>query len=280
MLDIFSQRINTNIQQNQLQKKLGGFLQNANKRSSATLQEEKVALLKEEQDNFEDEKDPELKPLSDDPEEIKNAENQINEYQPLKDVPLSRLFPWACFCIKFFKDSKSKKDIAEILEDDAEIDKKLDKYIEQLSDKKLKYEGTDYLKDQERIYQSMQHKDDDPFEDYGFGIIAYFNLLRYLIVIYAVCSGLAGYIMWKYTFGNALEDEKGATFNQFSLGNYGFSKSACEIDFIPLMVEGEGKKLKCSENKYLSEIEYMGVAPFDENADFTYIHESKTFSSA
>lgn len=59
----------------------------------------------------------------------------------------------------------------------------------------------------------MHTREDDPFEDYGFGIIAYFDLMRTLILIYTVVSLVAGFMMYKYTFGNSLESEKGARFN-------------------------------------------------------------------
>ena len=91
------------------------------------LAEEKAALLKKEEEiDDEDYKDPELEPLSKDPEEIKNAENQINEYQPLKDVKLAKLFPWGCFCLKFIQGANNKRSYTEVIEDDIEIDKKLD----------------------------------------------------------------------------------------------------------------------------------------------------------
>jgi|OM-RGC.v1.033667279 hypothetical protein len=76
-----------------------------------------------------------LPPLSDDYKEIENAQNQINEYQPLADTPLYRLFPWGCFCLKFFKkeNNRTTSDYTAILEDDAGIDKKLNDYIDKLS---------------------------------------------------------------------------------------------------------------------------------------------------
>lgn len=80
----------------------------------------------------------------------------------------------------------------------------------------------------------MQNREDDPFEDYGFGIIAYFNLMWYLIVIYMVCSAIAGFMMYKYTYGNSLEDENGGSTNQFALGNFGFTSYRCENQFVGL----------------------------------------------
>lgn len=42
----------------------------------------------------------ELKPLEYD--EIKNALKIIDELHPMKDIPVYKLFPWACFCLKSY----------------------------------------------------------------------------------------------------------------------------------------------------------------------------------
>ena len=94
---------------------------------------------------------------------------------------------------------------------DAATDKILDDYINKLA--KDKYEGTDYLADAKKVMHDDLNNDDDPFEDYGFGIIAYFKLLRTLIYIYIAISAIAAYMCYKYTFGNALEGDGQNTTN-------------------------------------------------------------------
>jgi len=100
--------------------------------------------------------------------------------------------------------------------------------------------------------------------------------MRYLIVIYAVCSAIAGYMMLKNTYGNSLESEIGASqYNQFALGNYGFSKYHCEIKFIGLMgkTPQEVTELKCPAKRTISEIAFAGIAPFNADYNYTYTHD-------
>jgi hypothetical protein len=63
------------------------------------------------------------------------------------------------------------------------------------------------------VHQDQLNNDEDPFEDFGFGVITYFNLLRYLILSYVLISAIAAYMMYKYTFGDALENSDGKEIN-------------------------------------------------------------------
>lgn len=71
--------------------------------------------------------------------------------------------------------------------------------------------------------------------DYGFGIVAWFQLLRTLIYVYVIISFVAMFLMWLYTFGDAIEGDRNGLVGQFSLGNYGFTMYKCFIQYRELI---------------------------------------------
>jgi hypothetical protein len=44
--------------------------------------------------------------------------------------------------------------------------------------------------------------------DYGFGIVAFFQLMRTLIFLYVVITIFGLFLMWLYTFGDAIEGDR------------------------------------------------------------------------
>lgn len=68
---------------------------------------------------------------------------------------------------------------------------------------------------------------DDPFNKYGYGVMAYFKLLRSLMATFLIISLLIAPVMWLYSMGNTLEYLRNGTVNQFTLGNVGFVESKC-----------------------------------------------------
>lgn len=69
----------------------------------------------------------------------------------------------------------------------------------------------------------------DPFNSYGFGIIAWFQLMKKLILTFFVLSLLAGINMYIFSKGNALENESKGMIAGLTMGNLGFSGSKCLI---------------------------------------------------
>jgi hypothetical protein len=95
-----------------------------------------------------------------------------------------------CFCSSDGPGAVTKESKA--LEDEIRLqDKRLDKIIAACGGKK--YEGEDYV--EEKLEENGIKKDDDRKEDgsdvlkdYGFGIVAYFDILFSLFVIFCVLS--------------------------------------------------------------------------------------------
>ena len=93
------------------------------------------------------------------------------------------------------------------------------------------YEGTDMIQDTKMIWdqnhKNSKIKSHDPFSVYGFGITAYFELMRRLITTYLLMSILAFGIMYIYSQGNAIELDEDAMTAAYSLGNLGYAKHKC-----------------------------------------------------
>lgn len=108
------------------------------------------------------------------------------------------------------------------------------------------YSGTDPVEDGKKIFVLNQKKkhslstagelrvtelDDkvpDPYEVFGFGILAYFSTMRYLIFAFAVATALFLPICVIYSKGKAFAHMSGYNFMmEFSLGNIGQSEPVC-----------------------------------------------------
>ena len=68
---------------------------------------------------------------------------------------------------------------------------------------------------------------EDPFNNFGYGIIAYFKLLRSLMGAYFIISIMAVGLMHFFAQGDALAEDRNGMFAKFTLGNLGFSQADC-----------------------------------------------------
>jgi len=68
---------------------------------------------------------------------------------------------------------------------------------------------------------------DDPFNNYGFGIIAYFKLLNYLMYAYLLIGAMAVLLMYIYAKGGTLDNERNGYLAKYTLGNLGQSQADC-----------------------------------------------------
>ena len=127
------------------------------------------------------------------------------------------------------------------------------------------YEGTNYVQDEIAAMEEVRNQfknpkqgSTDPFNGFGFGIIAYFKMLRFLLVTYAVLTVLAGYIIHIYWSGDTIKaHDKKSFFAIFTVGNLGFTQTECTIWFQGLEKE---QKLECSRGT-ISSIKHMGIVP-------------------
>ena len=208
-----------------------------------------------------------LEPLS--AEEIGIAKNRISELHPMSQQPLDRVLPYLCCCLKI-RDCSGRKamswaslvdKIGEANEEEAYQDKK--QASDRMSEQIKEYGGQEYQGEEPKLKNSKQKSSykGDPFNDYGYGFIAYFKLLKNLLVVYFLISLMMWYVMWNHAFGNAIENKKSgliAKANAYSLGNLGFSKHKCYNQYLGLKTEGQ--TLSCSKGK-IGGILFKGVIP-------------------
>ena len=136
------------------------------------------------------------------------------------------------------EDDKELEKAQNAKEDLIEVKARLEGIIQRAGAKA--YEGTEMVADADEIAkeEKRQHEmSSDPFNDYGYGIIAYFNLQRLLMYTYVVICIMALWIMSIYSSGGALEGTKLYMVSQFSLGNLGMAKTACITQNIGISAE-------------------------------------------
>jgi hypothetical protein len=117
-----------------------------------------------------------------------------------------------CFCTGKKKEQRksswnslySKVSKRNVDEEDEHLDKKIasDRMTEQIKE----YGGKEYIGEKPDLEATIKVlKNEDPFNDYGYGFIAYFRLLTTLMKVYFVISAMMWYVMWSHSFGNAIE---------------------------------------------------------------------------
>ena len=104
----------------------------------------------------------------------------------------------------------------------------------------------------------MKDLENDPFMDYGFGIVAFFQLMRTLIYLYVFITIIGMFLMWFYTFGNSIEDDRSGMVTQFSMGNFGFTTYKCFNQYYKLR---DTNHLSCTKGRFMSELKYAGIVP-------------------
>lgn len=101
--------------------------------------------------------------------------------------------------------------------------------------------------------------DHDPLNLLGIGIVAQFDLMRYLILaftFFTICSIPMIYI---YSGYDAMKGTKKESYTASTLGNFGFSTSACYS--VPKKMET--MILFCNTGYMSSTIGSYGIMPFD-----------------
>lgn len=217
-----------------------------------------------------------------DKEEIEVALTKIEELHPLYRMPVTEVLPYLCCC---FRNRKRKEDHTELIDIEKEqynsaaliedeikdTDNRLNDIILNMA-KASPYEGTNYVADEIAAMEEVRNQfknpkqgSTDPFNGFGFGIIAYFKMLRFLLVTYAILTVCAGYIIHIYWQGDTIKaHDKKSFFAIFTVGNLGFTQTECTIWFQGLEKE---QKLECSRGT-ISSIKHKGIIPGNRNMKF------------
>lgn len=125
----------------------------------------------------------------------------IEDSHPLARIPLLKALPYLRFCRCCLK--KPKKDYRLALR--KALLKKMD----------MKMPKTDIQLEQ------------DPFLRLGFGMNAYFDTLRYLMILMLLIFVFSVPTMYIYSSWGAIEKDAMGAITKFSLGNMGGAKSLC-----------------------------------------------------
>ena len=160
-------------------------------------------------------RDEDLKAL--DVEEIDIARQAIATLHPLAELRAEKVVPNLLCCFRWRR-SKSKNDLNDSqtyeLGKDEEtdlqaVDARLKHIINKAGGKE--YTGTDMVEDQRRIKHALHRHDThmhaqvgkDPFNTFGYGIIAYFNLQLYLMYAYLLICAMAVFVIYSNSTGGA-----------------------------------------------------------------------------
>mgnify|MGYP001016137964 CR=1 FL=1 len=147
------------------------------------------------------------------------------------------------------------------------INKNLNEYLSSVN---KKYKGTDPLRDANRLYkedQRLKHAKkehskeiQDPFEVYGFGIVAYFDLLRYLLLMFLIINLMFIPVFVMYYSKNVMATyESTNLLHEISLANIGQAGPECVQQYIGLD-RNATEKLSCSRGK-ISDLIFAGIIP-------------------
>lgn len=221
------------------------------------------------------EEDMKMPPL--DKEEVDIALTKIEELHPLSRMPVIDVLPHLCCLCRKWR-NRSREEQAELIEGERgrsdslvliedeikDTDKRLNDIIKTKAKAKA-YAGTDYVEDElksiaevKNQFKNPSNAAVDPFNGFGFGIIAYFKMLRFLLVTYAILTVIAGGIIAMYYNGHTIEgSDKKSMMAQFTLGNLGFTSSFCTLWYQSLDKE---RTLECTRGR-LSKIVQKGIVP-------------------
>ena len=103
----------------------------------------------------------------------------------------------------------------------------------------------------------MPGTDQDPLNQYGFGMMAYKELMLTLSVLFAVLSVIMLPAMIYYNSQQGIPET--ASFSQYSLGNFGYSTAQCQVSPYSL----GSIPMKCPYGK-LTTVESFGIISENE----------------
>jgi hypothetical protein len=99
----------------------------------------------------------------------------------------------------------------------------------------------------------------DPFDIFGFGIQAYFQTLRILIIAFSMCTIAAIPMMVMYSEGKGMSNMIGTSFmTDLSLGNLGQTQPVCVHQYLGMNFIQD---IKCRNRQFLTEIKTFGIIP-------------------
>jgi hypothetical protein len=189
------------------------------------------------------------------------AKERIQELHPLADLPLHRVFPMWALCIKRCAKNRGPKKVSPSEKRKIEAER-LNKAGQDLGMNNV----TEPLLSKDDADEEIAPVDEseDPYLSLGFGMVAYFNMLKALILMFSVFTLLAIPMISIYVGYDGQSSGNNYSKSKFSLGNMGFSESICKHIFIGI----EGNYEFTCRTGTIDKIEYTGILPAAEPTVF------------
>ena len=186
------------------------------------------------------------------PEEIEEAEQRIAELHPLRDLPLYRVFPiWAPVIKYCSRKANSKRASPE--------EKRKAEY------KRLKEAGKSMGVAEEPAEpllgdapQEEFPEDENPYLSLGFGMVAYYTMLRTLIYMFIVFTFLMIPVITTYSSYDGLKSGNNYSKTKYSLGNMGFTEHICKHQFF--QISGM-QNIQCRTGT-IAKMKQVGILPY------------------
>jgi hypothetical protein len=187
-------------------------------------------------------------PLDDD--ERAEAIARIKTLHPLKKLPLNRVFPWAAWVLKFCVKQKDVQQSGGAKHAD---------YTGLINaGKDLGVSIHEPLLSHDDAADPLDDPSQDPYLSLGFGMVAYFTMLRSLIYMFTVFTLLSIPIISTYSSYEGLKDGNNYAKTKFSLGNLGFTEHLCKHIFVGI---DDGKyEFNCRAGN-VSKLSWSGILP-------------------
>lgn len=192
------------------------------------------------------------------PEEIAEAKERIEELHPLYELPLHRVFPMWALCIKKCAKKPKARKITPAEKHRIEMER-------------LNKAGTDLEVSNVSINETLLGDADanpfpegeDPYLTLGFGMVAYFSMLKALILMFSIFTLLVLPVISIYGSYDGLESGNNYSKTKYSLGNMGFSEHICKHIFTQI----DGKYQFACRTGTIESLEFQGILPYNADAD-------------
>ena len=189
---------------------------------------------------------------------------RIEELHPLANLPLHRVFPMWALCIKKCARKTNTKRVSPA-----------EKHREEME--RLNKAGRDLNVSGVSIQEPLLGGNDadpfpegeDPYLTLGFGMVAYFSMLKALILMFSIFTLLVLPVISIYGGYDGLKSGNNYSKSKYSLGNMGFSEHICKHIF----TEIDGKYRFACRTGTIEDLVFQGILPHnDDKKEFAEVH--------
>ena len=189
-------------------------------------------------------------------EEIDEAKQKIEEMHPLTNLPLHRVFPMWALCTKKCARKTNTKHVSPAENHSKEMER---------LNKAGRVSNGSGVSIQELLLGSNDAdpfpEGEDPYLRLGFGMVAYFSMLKALILMFSLFTLLVLPVIFIYGGYDGLKSGSNYSKSKYSLGNLGFSENICKHIF----TEVDGKYRFACRTGTIERLAYQGILPHNDD---------------